>query len=591
MTTGWFGAYLRVDLTTGRAESVPIPRRVLCDLVGGVGLGTWICLVEGGADIADALDPDAPLVIALSPLVGTPLTTSAKLAMVARSPLTGMLSDGLSSSHFALAARSTGCDAICIVGCASSWSELVIDGDDVTLCDATDKLGLPAAACTRPGFRTAAIGVAGENRVRFATISNDGRHAGRGGLGAVMGSKQLKAISVRGDQHVPVADARGLAARARDLVERSRGPATARYRELGTISNLTVFNRLGILPTENFRKTEFSGAAQISDEVLREKASPTRSSCAACTIGCEHRFKTGGQSVRLEYESLFALGSLLGVSDHDAVLRAAARCDELGLDTVSAGGTLALAMEVGYAGLSFGQAAGAFEMLGRIARREGDGDLLADGSLRAARKLGCEERAMQVKGLEVPGYHPRGLQATAVGFAISTRGADHNRSGAYELDFSEDANRLAIEVDDMIKLVQIEDRTAILDSLILCKFLRHAFDDLPREASEILELVTGERIDLLEVGARVCTLRKIFNIWAGWQPQDDDLPGRLLGDGLTRDRLQTLIACYNTTRGWTPEGWVPRTLVEKLGLHEILSDRHLPYDREAFAIRTLERRP
>ncbi len=575
MPAGWFGSYLRVDLARGMAEPVPIPRTVLRSLVGGVGLGTWICLREGGADVDDAFDPAAPLVIALSPLVGTGFTTSAKLAMVARSPLTGMLSDGLSSSHFALAAKQTGYDAFAIVGRADRWAELVISGEDgqqIDIRDAEAWLGRSACDCQRSGYRTAAIGVAGENLVRFATISNDGRHAGRGGLGAVMGSKNLKAISLRGDRQIKIADPAGVEKKARELARRSRGAATARYRELGTISNLALFDRLNVLPTRNFQAGHFAGADKICDETLREKSSPTRASCAACTIGCEHRFKIGDQSVRLEYETLFALGSLLGIDDRDAILRGAALCDELGLDTVSAGGTLALAMEVEYGGLDFGRADAAHAMLRSIATREGFGELLAEGSLRASRALGCKERAMHVKGLEVPGYHPRGLQAMALGFAVGTRGADHNRSGAYELDFSSKSDRKALSQRDIPKLVAIEDHSAILDSLILCKFLRRAFDDLPGEASELLQLVTGERIDLREVGARVCSLRKLFNIRAGWQPCDDDLPDRLLGEGLTRDRLAELIKQYNLARGWTAEGWVPRTTIEKLGLHHILSN-------------------
>jgi len=214
---------------------------------------------------------------------------------------------------------------------------------------AADELrGRPAADCELDGFRTAAIGFAGENLVRFAFFSNDGRHAGRGGLGAVMGAKNLKAFSVRGTSRVELFDSRGVVEAARDLSERSFGPATAKYRELGTIANLLVFNRLDALPTRNFRESSFDEAPEIGAEALHAMNSHARASCAACTIGCEHVFRApDGMPVRLEYESLFALGSLIGVGDRDRVLESAALCDELGLDTISAGGTLAFAMEAG----------------------------------------------------------------------------------------------------------------------------------------------------------------------------------------------------------------------------------------------------
>ena len=195
-------------------------------------------------------------------------------------------------------------------------------------------------------YQVASIGPAGEHAVRYATISHDGRHAGRGGSGAVLGSKNIKAIAVRGTQRCEWAHPRELTEYSRDLSKRSFGPATAKYRELGTATNLLTFNRLGALPTRNFQSGTFDGAASISPEEIRTTHSRTRASCVACTIGCEHIYALGDENgVRLEYESLFALGSLCGVSDPDAVLRASRLCDDLGIDTISAGGTIAFAME------------------------------------------------------------------------------------------------------------------------------------------------------------------------------------------------------------------------------------------------------
>ena len=571
MAFGRHGAYLRIDLGTGAATSVPIPEEVSDALLGGVGLGTWICLNEGGAEIG-ALEPGAPLVFCLSPLVGTPLTTSAKFAVVGRSPLTGCLSDAISSSHFAIAAKRAGFDAYALVGRAPQLTRLIVDDGAVRLEPAEELRGRPAADCELKGFRTAAIGPAGETLVRYATITNDRRHAGRGGLGAVLGAKNLKAFSVRGTQSVEVADPRGVVAAARALSRESFGPATAKYRELGTIANVLAFNRLNVLPTRNFQDGTFEGAPEISAEALHAMDRIGRESCAACTIGCEHIFRTPeGGSVRLEYETLFALGSLLGIADRGAVLASAALCDRLGLDTISAGGTLAFAMEAGICGLQFGQATGVQEMLGRIATRSGDGDLLAEGSRRAAQSIGRPELAMHVKGLEIPGYDPRELQGMALGFAVGTRGADHNRSGAYQLDFSTEVDRRDFDPADAAKVVEVENDAAAMDSLILCKFLRGVFADFPTEGAELLRLVTGTRVDLRAVGARVCTLRKIFNIRAGWRREDDTLPRRLLEGSLSERKLEAMILAYYRARGWADDGLVPAATVSALGLRDVTS--------------------
>ena len=566
MAYGWHGRYLRLDLGSGTGQSVEIPRKRLRQFVGGVGLGAWLCLEEGGAE-CDALAPEAPLVFSFSPLVGTPLTTSAKFAVVARSPLTGLLNDAISSSHFAIAGKRTGFDAIVVTGRAPELAHARIDDGEVTLVACPEWRGRPAPECTLEGFRTAAIGPAGEHLVRFATMSNDGRHAGRGGIGAVMGAKNLKALSLRGTCSAELFDAAGVVAAAKALSRASFGPATAKYRELGTIANVLVFNRLNGLPTRNFQTGSFEGAAAVSAEELHAMDRVGRASCAACTIGCEHIFKSpSGGHVRLEYESVFALGPLLGIDDRGFVLEAAALCDRLGLDTISAGGTLAMAMEAGYGGLAFGETHGVLLMLERIAHRCAEGDLLADGSAAASARLGRPELAMTVKSLEMPGYDPRTMQSMALGFAVGTRGADHNRSGAYELDFSAEADRLDFDPQHARKVVAVEDRTAAMDALILCKFLRGVFDDFAAEGAELLRLVTGEEVDLAQVGADVCALRKLFNMRAGWAPESDTLPQRLLSGALSPAKLRAMITTYYRARGWTDEGYVPGHIAESLGI-------------------------
>ena len=775
--SGYHCCYLRVDLSTRSAEVRPLSESVLRQYIGGVGLGTWLVLQEGLEGV-DPFDPRMPIAFVFSPLVGTTLTTSAKFAVVAKSPLTQRLSDSLSSSHFAIAGKRAGFDAIVIVGAASEPMALRIDGtgpregeapaeprarvdvvssksgplSPVIDADFTQDMPtgervrvkgphgssrpltpalsptvtsvprsesmvgereqsrvglLPEAARQEPRspekprppvidflsatswwgqssrvaadairhewgnrFRVAAIGPAGERLVRYATISSDGRHAGRGGLGAVLGSKNLKAIAVAGDHLTPQAHPEELIALSRDLSRRSFGPATEKYRELGTVSNLLTFNRLGTLPTRNFQSGTFEGAEQLNPESFVTEHPRTRESCAACTIGCEHVFhglgKDGTEGVRLEYESLFALGPLCGISKPETVLQAAALCDEYGIDTISAGATIAFSMECAERGLlrgigfqpvvsailsqqagasgplspagdmtdtnditagerarvrgatgqltpphpgplphshalteshtdcggegaeerqagslshlRFGDDEGLLAALRSIGERSGFGDQLAEGSRLLAAQLGPEAQAFapHVKGLEIPGYEPRALQSMALGFAVSTRGADHNRSGAYQVDFSDKVNRLDLATEGVRFAIETENEAAVMDSLILCKFLRGALNDKYAEMARMLELTTGWSIDaseLHEVAERIVRLRKWYNIRHGWTPAEDTLPKRFLceslpdgasaGATLTAEHLQRLIAEYNTQRGWSVEGWMPE---EQIGM-------------------------
>ncbi len=593
---GYHGRYLRIDLSSGATTRVALSEDVLRRFLGGVGLATYLMHRESPASL-DPLAPQAPLIFSLSPLVGTPLTTSAKFAVVAKSPLTNRLNDALSSSHFALAAKKAGLDAVVLTGACPTPSILVIEDGCVSMQPAADLWGLSAAETHRrltarlgPRFHSAAIGPAGENLVRYATISHENRHAGRGGLGAVMGSKKLKAIAIAGSQRVELANPTGVMAAAKDLSQRSFGPATAKYRELGTVANLLTFNRFAALPTRNFQQSTFEGAEALSGEELNAARRVARRSCAACTIGCEHIYAAPDGEVRLEYGSLFALGPLCGIADRDAVLQAARLCDHLGLDTISAGATIAFAMECAErgllreTGLRFGNKDILPSLLERIARRDGLGDLLAEGTRRAAAVLGGEapDFAPHVKGLELPGYEPRALQTMALGFAVGSRGADHNRSGAYEIDFSARVDRLHGSPAAARLAVETEDRAALIDSLILCKFLRGVFGDLYAESAALLTDVTGWDVsdeELRTLARRIVTAKKLYNLREGWTAAEDTLPKRFLSEGLPsgvsagavlpRQRLQEMIQAYYAARDWDTEGRVPWELVERLQLGDL----------------------
>ncbi len=586
MPGGYFGRALVVDVGDGTATTMPLPEQVLRDYIGGAGLGVWL-LTELAPAGADPLGPESPVAFVFSPLVGTPLTTSAKFAVVAKSPLTGLLTDALASSHFAIAGKLTGHDAIVVRGRAARPSVLLVDIDGARLVDAETEWGMSAAQAEQSvrarlgrGWRVAAIGPAGERLVRYATVSHDGRHAGRGGLGAVLGAKNIKAIAVRAGTQVAPADPAGVVAAAKDLRSRSFGPATRKYRELGTLANLLAFNAISTLPTRNFQAATFDGAANLAAEDLAQLRSVTKNSCASCSIGCEHIYASRGKGVRVEYENVFALGPLCGVSDPDDVLAASARCDELGLDTISAGGTIAWAMECAERGLidapwlRFGDGAALLRALDEIGSRTGVGDLLAEGSRRAAESLGppAEQLAVHVKGMELPGYEPRTMHATALGFAVNARGADHNRSGAYEADLSGELDRMDGGRPHVLAAIRTEDRAAVMDSLILCKFLRGVFADPFAEWAQLLSLVTGWDVDAAELAAtarRIVLAKRAFNEREGWQPADDWLPPRLLDAtlqvasgrtaSLTPQRLRDMIDMYYVERGLDPQGRLRRS--------------------------------
>ena len=610
---GYHGRAMLVDLTTQQVRWEPLGRDVLTRFIGGTGLGTYL-LYRHCPSRVEPLDPANPLIFVCSPLVGSRLTTSSKFAVLAKSPLTGLIGDSLSSSFLATELKKTGCDALVITGRSPSPTLLSLDDGAVEFLDGADLLGLSTSETERAvkeklGQRTrvACIGPAGERLVRFASISNDGgRQAGRTGPGAVMGSKNLKAIAVRGTHAAPVSDPEALNVIGRDLTRRSLGPATEKYRTLGTLANVAVFNRLGTLPTRNFQQSTFGEAEMISGEAFNESHVVKNAHCANCTIGCEHIVATTDEGPksqgRMEYESTFALGPLVGVSDANAVIRASHLCDELGIDTISGGATIAWAMECFERGiltaddtdgveLRFGDGEAVVSCLRLIAERRGIGDLLAEGSRRASETVGhgSDAWAMHVKGLEMPGYEPRSLKTMALGLAVSTRGACHNRSSAYEADFSSRVDRLAVDEQRGRITMEGEDFSAVLDSLIWCKFLRKAFDDFYQESADIYEHVTGWPMmpeELKQAGERINNLKKLFNIREGWVKADDTLPPRVLqeelptgvakGVGLTAEDLDMMIVGYYKARGWTEDGLVPHDKLVQLGLEDVVleAERH-----------------
>ncbi|HTW83592.1 MAG TPA: aldehyde ferredoxin oxidoreductase C-terminal domain-containing protein [Candidatus Sulfotelmatobacter sp.] len=547
---------LEVDLTARTARRTPLPDAVFADALGGVGLAVLLLEQRVHGPI-DPLGPDNPIVFAAGPFASTPVPAANKHALAAISPLTGLLNEGLSSSHFSAVLRRCGLAAIVVTGVADAWTTLVVDGEAIRFEDAQPLVGLSAREATKAlrerygdrSLRVCAIGVAGERGVRFASVENDGRQAGRGGTGAVFGAKRLKAVALRGRGEVGVADAAATASLAATLRERALGPKTAKYRILGTGANMRVLQRMGQLPTRNFTAAQFAGTDAVTPERARESHDTyveLRAGCAGCPVQCEHLYvrkdRDRRRAAASEYESTWAFGPNCGVDDLDAVLDAIGRCDELGLDTISTGSAIAFAMECAEHGLlprdafgpalAFGNGAVLLPAIDAIAQRRGVGDLLARGVRAAAAAIGGDAAAfaMHAKGLELPGYEPRALPTYALGLATCTRGACHNRSATYDRDLrdpSTDPDPQARAAD----AIAAEDRAVAWDSLVLCKFVRDCFVDFEAEAAALWSAVAGLPLDgaaLRAAAQRTWERKRAINARLGWTPDDDRLPERLL---------------------------------------------------------------
>jgi aldehyde:ferredoxin oxidoreductase len=417
-----------------------------------------------------------------------------------------------------------------------------------------------------------------------------------------MGSKKLKAIALRGTRPIKVCNLEEVERISVDIIHNAEGPATEKYRVLGTPANILVLNRLSALPTRNFQQSSFEKAESVSGENLAEHYLAKVRACATCPVACGHIYTVAegaysGTQWELDYESLFALGPLCGVDHIPGILKAAELCDYYGIDTISTGSCIAWAMECFEKGLltredtegidlTFGNHAALVEVIQKIGDRIGIGSLLADGVNIASSKLGrnSEHWAMHSKGLEFPGYDPRAMKTSALGFAVGLRGACHNRSPAYEVDMSGEVDRFKGELGRGSKVKEKEDFAAVLDSLIICKFIRRCFSDFYTEAAYLYTQATGLDLtpsELKAVGERINNVKKAFNIREGWKPGDDWLPPRLFSDPitegegkgtvLTEEELRLMIDDYYHARGWTAEGLIPEEKLRALELEDSIA--------------------
>lgn len=615
------GRILHVDVTTQKTKVQEVDAEFLKKYLGGVGLASRLAY-DNIPPGCDPLGPDNALCFAVSAFAGTTFPVGTKHGIASKSPLTGFIGDSLSGSHFSEMLKRAGWDGIVIKGKAPKWIVLFIDDDDVQFLDASQFLGMGTMETQKAirkwlndeNIRVSAIGPGGENLVRYATIDNDGRQAGRTGNGAVMGSKNIKAIAIRGTHPITVADMDSLLRETLKLIQVSQGPGTQKYRILGTPTNVLNMNKMGTLPTRNFRETVFEHAEQVSGEFMHEKFTQKAVGCSGCSIACEQwaevrEGKYKGSIAGLDYESLFALGPNCGIGELPPIIHLAQLCDELGIDTMSTGVVVSWAMECYETGilskeecdgleLKFGNDEAAVALVKKIAHREGIGNLLAEGTKRASAKVGkgSEHFAMQSKGLEMPGYDVRSMKTFAMGLAVGTRGPCHNRSLAYEADVKGDVNRFIAEPGRGKIAKEKEEFAAVFDSLVICKFLRNCFENFWEDAARIYTMTTGIPLtaqELKQAGERVCNLKKAFNIRQGWTKADDWLPPRVLKDPLPSgpgkgiyvkpEELRMMIDDYYQARGWTADGLIPKSKLIELGMEDIAEQIGVEEPVAAFA--------
>ncbi len=565
---GWNGTILKVDLTTGTSYREEISPLLLEEYLGGRGLG--VRLMRNYYQ-CDPFDPSMPLIFAVGPLCGTPAPTSARLSVVSRSPLTGTIYDCSAGGRFAWRLKAAGVDVLFITG-RSPWpAVLTVTTDTVEIIPALPLWGcdIPTTvAALRERGSVAAIGPAGENGVLFANIMmGEGNSVGRGGLGAVMGSKNLKAVTVNGDQKTAVADPELFEKARKDIMRLFKaspvifGPLG--LAEFGTPVLVDLMAQRRMAPTENFRKTWFEHTANYSGPTIKEACGAKKDGCYGCPIQCK---KTSGAGKPLpEYETVSHFGALNNVQALHSIVTANDLCNELGMDTITTAATLSAWGEIRGA---FPTAAEIPGLLGDIALRRGNGELLSLGSRRLSEKLGHPELSMSVKSLELPAYDPRGAYGMALAYCTSNRGGCHLR--AYPI--SHEILRKPVPTDRFsfsgkARIISIaEDTNAAVDSLVACKFA--FFGASLEEYAELLTAVTGIVYSpqrLKEIGRRIVQTERFYNCSNGFSRTHDNLPERFFtepgssGDGidihpLDRVRFEEELDKYYRIRGLNGDG-------------------------------------
>ncbi len=581
---GWTENIAAIDLDRGTIRRTNLPGDLARDFLGGRGLGAAILcsMVDSNSDPArDNLS--APLILTVGPLTGI-APMSGRHAFVTKSPLTGTIVDSSGGGFFGSELKHAGLDALIIEGESDTPVYIRIDDNDISINDASSLWGRNVHETTdrlinEHGGRVACIGRAGEKCVRFANIMNDHIHAsGRGGIGAVMGQKRLKAIVLRGTRKPGVADKERFMEVKEEIMRLLRAsPALKSLSTYGTPSLVNLINHFKLMPVKNFRNTQSVDVESISAEYIREKYrnGMKRHSCHKCSVACKRSTREGIEIP--EYETIAMFGPDCDNTDFDKIVDANRICNDYGMDTISCGSTVACHQEICEEAR---ETTGITELTGlvsMIGEREGIGDELSKGSKAYSETKNAVNASIHVKGLELPGYDPRGALGQALAYATSNRGGCHTR-----------AYMIAPEIIGKPKLIDrrtlvgkpglvsiFQNLSAAMDSLVMCRFSSFALS--AEEYSDMLSAVTGipyTSEDLLRTGERIWNLERMFNLRAGFTRADDTLPDRFFGDGgIDHGEFDRALGEYYQFRGWGLDGVPASWKLEELGIANRFGDR------------------
>jgi aldehyde:ferredoxin oxidoreductase len=588
---GYAGRIAYADLSAGNVTIKPTPPNLKKEYIGGRGFGIRL-LTDMVDPKIDPLGEQNVLVFAAGPLTGTGIPLGSRYEVSTISPLSGTAMSANSGGVFGWKMKKAGFDAVVVTGRSRRPLWLFLDHGNAELRDASGLWGMTTGQATDaiirdlddPSVRVACIGPAGENKVLFACIINEKtRAAGRGGVGAVMGSKNLKAIAARGNLPIKVADEAKLEAVKervkKKITENGIEQALQKY---GTAVLVNIINENYVLPTRNFQSAHFATAEKVSGETMAGTILKQNKGCFACIVKCGRVCEFDGESGEgPEYEPDWAFGPDCGIDDLKAVARANNLCNEYGLDAISAPTTIACLMEMAEKGyvkhpVRFGDVPGMLQLVKQIATREGIGNELAEGSFRFATKYGHPELSMSSKKQELPAYDPRGIQGYGLATATSVRGGDH----VYGYMISPEILGSPQKLDPYITkgkpqwVKTFQDLSAGIDASGMCLFTSFALgaDDY----ADLLSATTGMKVDaaeLLKVGERIWNLQKLYNIKRGFGRKDDSLPARLLNEPLKEGapkgqvyRPEEMLDEYYTLRGWDKEGTPTKEKRKELGL-------------------------
>jgi aldehyde:ferredoxin oxidoreductase len=593
---GWMGKTLIVDLTTGQIATEPLNMELARQFIGGRGLGARLLWDLVGPEV-DPLSPENVLIIATGPLTGTGFQTSNRFSVSTKSPLTGTVLDANSGGTWGMRFKRAGYDLMIIKGRATKPMYIEINAERVELKEASHLWGMTVSLTSealgqnKNKRNVMCIGPAGENLVRYASIMNDvARAAARGGPGAVMGSKNLKAIVVEGNTRVEFNDKdrfRFVQYEASKMLKAN--PVTSQaLPEFGTPVMMNILNGIGALPTRNFQQSYFENAEAISGEAITDQILVRNDACWACPISCTRVTKTSKhEGEGPEYETAWAFGAACGIDDLEAIAEANYLCNDLGLDTISAGVTIACAMElaernlIDSSDLRFGRADLLVQTVEDIGYRRDLGDELAEGSARLAAKYGAPELSMSVKKMEMPAYDARGMQGQGLLFATSNRGGCHMRGNMLGLE--------ALGIPKLIDRFQVQGKagyvslnqnsSSVIDSLVACKFAHIAIADeyFARALTALtgIDYPTGE---MIRTGERIWNMERLYNLREGFTCADDTLPPRLLNEPAHGgsegwvSHLAPMLAEYYRTRGWDENGVPKPEKLRELGLFELAEE-------------------